>query len=94
MVSIHIKGKTLLTTKDLVFIIASSFVLGTGVRFLISFDEYLGLRIIIPAIIIQIIYVLKLIENYNKQDKKPADAKLNDNRTRTANVAKSKFFEA
>lgn len=97
MISIYIKGKVLLTTKDLIFIIASSFLFGTGVRFFFSYDEYLGLRLIIPAIILQIIYAIKLIENYNKQENQKSVssyAKLNDKRMRTASVPKSKFYEA
>lgn len=94
MIRLFVKGKVLLTTKDIIFILAC-IVMTLFIADAFAQDRRIAAYFIAVLTILEIIYALKVIDNYNMQGSRQTDKSANlENRSKTAGVAKPRFFEA
>lgn len=94
MISIYVKGKVLLQLKDIIFILAC-IVMTLFIADAFAEDRRIASYFIVALTILEIIYVLKVIDNYNMQGSKQTDKSSNlENRSKTARVTKPRFFES
>ena len=94
MIKISLGGKVLLQLKDILFILAC-IVMFLFIADAFAEDRRIASYFIAVLTILEIIYALKVIDNYNMQETKQTDqsSKL-ESGSKTARVTKPRFFEA
>lgn len=94
MIKIFIRGKVLLTTTDIIFILAC-IVMFLFIADAFAEDGRIASYFIVVLTVLEICYALKVIDNYNMQKTKEIDlASKSEDGTKAVRVPKPRFFEA
>lgn len=93
MIKISIKGKVFISTKDILFIIAS-FVMLLFILDAFANEPRIGTYFLYVLIFFDYIYFLKMIDNYELQKPKQVNQQSTSENQKTVKVNKPRYFEA